>query len=353
MGKKVKKWYVVIVGKDVGVFDSWTEAAPLISGIPGALHESFTSEGEAHQKFVQERDKGNTKVVRSRFREVMAEAPSPIPASPTSSVRGISRAVPCERSSPSPLATPQSRRSPQPTSPVLETRAASPPILHANVTYTRGPSSSPNISPRASRRAFPRVEVRTPSDILPYPNEFGDPLSTPPSPSPRAPEKGKSGPEVSPRLGYSGITLRAVVQTLSYVNSYKAYDRPEAGDEMLSPLQSPRFYTPENVSPSPSTRSLPTTQTRVLSSLDHSQCRHTCPNCQHTCTYVSGPMVPIDTSQSLCTPMEAPPPTSRDDPRSPLRNAGSLLGQFNSLSLGRPSPAIRAEAQLSSLFVSA
>ncbi|KAF8070471.1 hypothetical protein FPV67DRAFT_1021889 [Lyophyllum atratum] len=62
MGKKVKKWYVVTVGKDVGVFESWLEASSLISGVPGALHESFNSEEEARRIFHRQRDNGNTKI---------------------------------------------------------------------------------------------------------------------------------------------------------------------------------------------------------------------------------------------------------------------------------------------------
>ena len=42
---------------------SRSEVGPLISGIPGALHESFSTRDEANQVFQQQRERGNVKVV--------------------------------------------------------------------------------------------------------------------------------------------------------------------------------------------------------------------------------------------------------------------------------------------------
>ncbi|KAF9012353.1 hypothetical protein BDQ17DRAFT_696513 [Cyathus striatus] len=58
-----QKWYVVTVGKDIGVFDNWLEVAPLVKGVPGAVHQSFRSKDIAYKLFKQEEAKGNTRVV--------------------------------------------------------------------------------------------------------------------------------------------------------------------------------------------------------------------------------------------------------------------------------------------------
>ncbi|KDR75872.1 hypothetical protein GALMADRAFT_140460 [Galerina marginata CBS 339.88] len=63
-----KKWYVVTVGKDVGVFETWLEAGPLVKGIPDALHQSFPTEEQARRVFAQEMLKGNTRVVGANER---------------------------------------------------------------------------------------------------------------------------------------------------------------------------------------------------------------------------------------------------------------------------------------------
>ncbi|KAF8161115.1 hypothetical protein B0H34DRAFT_673144 [Crassisporium funariophilum] len=61
MGKQ--KWYVVTVGRDIGVFRTWLEVGPLVKGISDALHQSFSTEEEAKRVFAQEMSKGTTKIV--------------------------------------------------------------------------------------------------------------------------------------------------------------------------------------------------------------------------------------------------------------------------------------------------
>ncbi|KIM40109.1 hypothetical protein M413DRAFT_170736 [Hebeloma cylindrosporum] len=60
-----RKWYVVTVGRDIGVFPTWLEVGPLVKGVPNALHQSFPTEAEARRIFSKERAKGNTKIVDS------------------------------------------------------------------------------------------------------------------------------------------------------------------------------------------------------------------------------------------------------------------------------------------------
>ncbi|KAJ7045549.1 hypothetical protein C8F04DRAFT_1065244 [Mycena alexandri] len=61
MGKR--KWYVVTVGRDVGVFETWLEVSPLVTGVSGALHQSFPTEEEAHEIFLLEQSRGHVKTV--------------------------------------------------------------------------------------------------------------------------------------------------------------------------------------------------------------------------------------------------------------------------------------------------
>jgi ribonuclease HI len=35
------RWYAVAIGRETGIFSSWAEVEPLVSGFSGALHKSF------------------------------------------------------------------------------------------------------------------------------------------------------------------------------------------------------------------------------------------------------------------------------------------------------------------------
>ncbi|KAF8805839.1 hypothetical protein BYT27DRAFT_7191972 [Phlegmacium glaucopus] len=59
-----RKWYVVIVGKDIGVFPNWVEAGPLVKGVSDAVHQSFRSEEEARRVFSLAFSKGDTRIVQ-------------------------------------------------------------------------------------------------------------------------------------------------------------------------------------------------------------------------------------------------------------------------------------------------
>ncbi|KAF4598604.1 hypothetical protein EYR38_007010 [Pleurotus pulmonarius] len=62
---KVRKWYVVAVGKEVGVFDNWLTTAPLVNGVEGAVWEGFTCREEAVRLFNEQRSKGNVRIVHT------------------------------------------------------------------------------------------------------------------------------------------------------------------------------------------------------------------------------------------------------------------------------------------------
>lgn len=344
MGKKAKKWYVVIVGREVGVFETWSEAASHISGIPGALHESFNTQEEAYRIFLQEVEKGNTRVIGTQpiphkqdFRQVKTWNIASVQSSP-----GLSD-------------TPVPQRLAQPDSPLgKNVNPPSPTILHANVTYTRGPSSSPNVSPRSMRRNTPRVVLRTPPDIASYPSDSEE---TPSSPTPSVRMKKihshtppySSLSRVSSKLGEMAcmpvFSSRAVAETPSYVDSY-----PDDSEDILSPLNSPKFFTPDDGLASPKSSSAKgSARADSVEKSDHSQCRHTCPNCRQAAIYVTGPMVPAGVKKSGSKqPVLSVP---QNDPRSPMTRPGLQPGHHNSVWSQRPSPNVQLEGQFSALFV--
>ncbi|KAF5385970.1 hypothetical protein D9615_002247 [Tricholomella constricta] len=320
MGKKSKKWYVVIIGTDVGVFETWSEASSHTSGIPGALHESFNNEEEARRIFIQERDKGNTKVVSGRSPQASVRVSNPSPTL-NSPMQAKTWAVPSEsgRSSPRPMdMSPTDGRAPPPTP------------VHSNVTYIRGPSSSPNFSPRSFRPTTPRAVVRTPPDIVPYPSG-SDETPASPTPSFRGSIKLKTkqsirheshhsfSTPISPKTELQGAKLQfyphAVVQTPSYVGSFQSSDVSSAPEDTLS--QYPSFrYTPEEAPPPVPMRPWSAEISPLVNLSKQSQCRHTCPNC--------GPMVPACVGY-LQTPLDSKATSTTmllDDPRSPMLKAG-------------------------------
>lgn len=46
---KSKKYYVVRVGRERGIFDSWEECKPLVDGFQGAVYRSFKHYPQAEQ----------------------------------------------------------------------------------------------------------------------------------------------------------------------------------------------------------------------------------------------------------------------------------------------------------------
>ena len=51
------KWYVVWIGKETGVFSSWEQVQPLVSGYSGAKFKSFPTEEKAAEMFLLGYDK--------------------------------------------------------------------------------------------------------------------------------------------------------------------------------------------------------------------------------------------------------------------------------------------------------
>ncbi|KAJ6499914.1 hypothetical protein C8R47DRAFT_268585 [Mycena vitilis] len=84
-----RKWYVVTVGRDVGVFKTWIEVSPLVTGVSGALHQSFPSEEEAQAVFDEAERKGNVRIVATHATAAGAKKSSQIHREvPVSSTNG-------------------------------------------------------------------------------------------------------------------------------------------------------------------------------------------------------------------------------------------------------------------------
>ncbi|KAF8200790.1 hypothetical protein BJ912DRAFT_582106 [Pholiota molesta] len=87
-----RKWYVVTVGRDIGVFPTWLAVCPLVEGVSGASHQSFTSEAEARRMFAEEQAKGNTRIIRED--ETKQSSPRKAYNKPTHSNPGSTSALP-------------------------------------------------------------------------------------------------------------------------------------------------------------------------------------------------------------------------------------------------------------------
>ena len=243
-------------------------------------------------------------------------------------------------------------------------RSTSPPVVHPNVSYTRGASSTSRSAPRYRRGGMPRAAVRTPTDLDSYPS---DNHSTSPF-SHSAQEEYLQRPAVEcndsvrtvPRTPTGASTGRAVVvESPSYLQSYPSDDESTASppaDSILSPLSSPRFLTPEaSSSPrrsrrssvassvstsrhqhSPRARSTSSRNPHLHQEVsfqpnvyfvspfpgDHSQCQHTCPHCRVVSVYSSGQTTPVLFSQPMHVHNVTHDPVH--DPRSPIGRTNTI-----------------------------
>jgi len=424
MGKK-KKWYVVVVGKEVGVFETWLEVAGLISGVSGALYESFSSLEEAIRVFEGEQAKGNTRVVGSSISARAPVGPSVVPAfsansspSTPSSVRLHVRSTHSTPGTSSPrmpltshLQSHSRQRSIHNTSPRgLRSRSPSPTVFHANVSYTRRTSTSARASPRDIQHSTPRVFVETPNELTSYPNVIESATSTPLS------QRGSqsrrrvyeshiqaSPARIDPSLVLSkhsplntsrGVSRTVLVQTPSGMESYlddgyesasaphtplSAVNKGVQAGPTLSPLASPRFYTPparprqkiprhpsknssngshksdlgsqHNPSPDiasitgavfPSYQSPPFHIHLQVMPVDHTgRCQH-CSDCPE---HVAGSVPQFGLPQPFQIPS-----VLFEDPRSPITRSGKR----SSVASQRPSPHVKVEAfeeQIGNLYL--
>ena len=251
---------------------------------------------------------------------------------------------------------------------ITRPRSISPPIVHANVSYTRGPSSTSRSAPRQHQRGIPRGVVQTPTDLDSYPSGDND-SSTSPFSSNRAQEElFFQSPAVEPNDSVravprtpTGISAgrTVVVETPLHLQSFPSASDPEStttppADSILSPLSSPRLTTPGS-SPGQSRRTSVGSTTgsprrqhspreRSTSSRnshprwepsvqhvyfvtpypgDHSQCQHTCPHCKVVSVYSSRQTTPVSLSHPMHVRNVMHDPVQ--DPRSPMGMTSTIL----------------------------
>ncbi|KAJ7783213.1 hypothetical protein B0H16DRAFT_1495958 [Mycena metata] len=172
MGKR--KWYVVTVGRDVGVFQTWLEVSPLVTGVSGALHQSFPTEEEAHEIFLLEQSRGHVRTVpparTARTRTSVPAQPSPSSQSPRETEAPN---VPRERQtfsrSPPPLRRP-------PRLPAHPQSQPSSPLNLPPVTAKREVNSSPSLFPSSPPTCVTQVISLSSGPLSPIAlreNDFG------------------------------------------------------------------------------------------------------------------------------------------------------------------------------------
>ena len=81
MSLRRKKWYVVWVGQEPGVYDSWDECQEQIKNFPGARYKSFATQDEAVEAY-----RGRPEDHLNLVRQIVAHTPKPVRLSPGGSV---------------------------------------------------------------------------------------------------------------------------------------------------------------------------------------------------------------------------------------------------------------------------
>ncbi|KAG6820732.1 hypothetical protein H0H93_012378 [Arthromyces matolae] len=284
MAKKTKKWYVVIVGKRPGVYDTWSEASLLVSNVSGAIHESFNTEEEALRTFLRARDHGATKTVGIKDE-----------ANHRPRTEGV-RASPTVKSSQRVLETPQSLRSPLPVKQESQAEARAPSTSSCNNDWYKHELESP--------RNGPRVAVRMPPDLLSYPSDTDDePFIVPP-------KSFHTQPEDLPDIASLNITPTKAPQSSTTQQSTSFSSVSRVQPTLSSSNSTSKFSTRNGFS---------SNEQRVHLGPSSDLCM--CPNCG----------ISLDNFGSMNAARKVSIPV---DPRSPLKQNGSISMQdrmYNSL----------------------
>ncbi|KAF8973248.1 hypothetical protein BDZ97DRAFT_2070335 [Flammula alnicola] len=309
-----RKWYVVTVGKGIGVFPTWLEAGPLVKGVPDALHQSFPTEEEATLIFAQEKARGNTRIVtgaqeKPSPRKAYVSSPAYFDsgsASPGSTESSIIIKSPHLMKSKNVYSSGRSARPPQnfvqsaPQSPSAISRSASEPsssmrrfeIINA---LFHKESAAVGVKARASLNQHAQASTPT-----------SDPTSL-----------------RSPRRKEASRSPHAIVKTPSWLTSYPKASPPSS--QPLSPLNNADLS---------------------LNSFKDSLCEKT-PLAADMASVLETPS--MSESSIYLSPSVHPPNhityEHNVDPRSPIINQPKMpeLVFMNSLSFARPSPSIKGE----------
>ncbi|KAF8630677.1 hypothetical protein AX15_002821 [Amanita polypyramis BW_CC] len=292
MGKK--KWYVVTVGKAVGVFATWLEVAPLVTGVSGAQHQSFPTEEEALQAFRDEFSKGSVQIInagtvgspslscfsrreaasaRSTPRQSHSHGVVSAPQTPASGSRRVGRSNPC-----------------------VDERHHG---VKREDMYQERITDSPRYS---SPRYSPSASVRTPSGLEYYP---------------------RTRARTTPKSNRSLTPLGSPVK-LSFVDTDINMTRSRHSCVNTNPELSPSSKSGHKSEPLPA-----------------AICDDCATKCIH-CNRKVGNGLPDRSLSDMFTQMHVSYPSTtydkRMDPRSPMAKTGYLPTSTSSMSIGRPSP---------------
>jgi len=70
-----KGYYTVIVGTQPGVYEDWTQAAPKVSEVSGAIHKKYKTLEEAQEAFNRATHEGTVRTVRVHGRLLGPQSP--------------------------------------------------------------------------------------------------------------------------------------------------------------------------------------------------------------------------------------------------------------------------------------
>ncbi|TFK54473.1 hypothetical protein OE88DRAFT_1200623 [Heliocybe sulcata] len=374
---KKTKWYVVIAGTQPGIYRTWADVAPKVSGITKAIHESFKTEEEAIDVYERARRTGTIKVIGNS--SGIATPPASVPPSPAP----VRREVPVNNST---LSSPPARSTPRVSEDVVS--SSSPPrrapaqpgttppacvpipasVRHdVSVNYSTSSSPATGVTQRVSENAIPASpsRPRSPSDRVQRTSQSIQTESLPPTP--RQTQQMTSTPPSTPQRGVASTSR-------TQGGSYIVERSPEGpGKDTLSPLielvssiSLPSDSTPRRIgsdvsSPTPSSHT---------SHCSHSSCICSCHRRTPgtTRTRASSSAAPSPSNAYGLVPSEPSTPlrtrtrdldanmlglsqpmhirnTSYDaafDPRSPMSRSASLPMEADRTPIfGRPSPGIR------------
>lgn len=281
--------------------------------MPGAIHESFKTVGEASRSFAQARDNGVTKAVDPESRLETPPLHEDGRASQSRSSQTASETLKTQRSLP---------RSP---SNMGKAQAALFPAMFQPNMRTSSFSSS-RATPVAKQRITshsPRVIVRTPSDIPSYPNDTEEP-SSPTALSRSFSDNLSLGKQASQEKtsSFTSIALKTSrpMDDLSALPDSGVSQptlqsmKPHLRNLTLGSLDSPQLFTPEDMSPLISFSPMRGNHSNVLLSSSESS---SCPKCGFTSEL-----------KPFCVPemSEETSPELSLDPRSPLNQSGFRFG---------------------------
>ncbi|PBK62567.1 hypothetical protein ARMSODRAFT_1024766 [Armillaria solidipes] len=63
VGQTGETYYVVMAGREVGIFTNWEKVQPLVSGVPHACHKKYRSRADAEATFAEALAKGKVRVL--------------------------------------------------------------------------------------------------------------------------------------------------------------------------------------------------------------------------------------------------------------------------------------------------